>query len=474
MRLKRPRFQLRMELDANEPGMIVILDNFRQDPVGRHARKTHAPLLEAAFVCRVDFVAVAVALGDFSRAINLRHSAYAGQDRIISAKPHGAAEVAARAALLQLIAFEPFGHQSDHRLGRLAELRGIGVFDAAQIARGFHNRHLHAKADPEIRHVPFARELCCLDLSLGAALTESARNENAVDVLEERRRVFVLEHFGLDPVEIDLHLVGDAAVRQRLDQRFVGILHAGVFADNGNRDVTLGVTDALVDEAPTIEIGGLTRFDSESGQNFCIQSLSRIGLRYGVDVVDVASLNHRAFANITEQRELAPLAFRDRPVGAAQENIRLDADRAQFLHRVLGGLGLEFSGAGDERHQSEMDVQRMPAWQVVTELADRFKERQTFDVADGAADLAQHEVVAFIAVSAEILDGVGDVRDDLNGGAEVIAATLAREDVLIDAAGRNVVVARSGAPGKALVVAEVEVGLGAVVGNEDLPVLVRG
>src|SRR5262245_66432566 len=87
----------------------------------------------------------------------------------------------------------------------------------------------------------------------------------------------------------------------------------------------------------------------------------------------------------------------------------------------------------------------MPTWQVVAELADRLKEWQAFDVADGAADLAQHEVVAFISFSDEILDGVGDVRDDLNGGAEVIAASLAREDVLVDAAGRNVVVACSGA-----------------------------
>src|SRR5215467_11920449 len=108
----------------------------------------------------------------------------------------------------------------------------------------------------------------------------------------------------------------------------------------------------------------------------------------------------------------------------------------------------------------------MPSRQVVAELADRFKERQTFDVADGATDLAQHEVVAFIALSDEVLDGVGDVRNDLNGGAEVIAASLAREDVLIDAAGGNVVVACSGATGKTLVVAEVEIGLGAVIGNE--------
>src|SRR6476659_5529389 len=104
MWLERSRFQLRMELHANEPGMIVILDDFRQDPVWRHTGKTHAPLLEAAFVGRVDLIAMAVALGDFGRAIDMRHPASALQDRIIGAKPHGAAEVTARGALLQFIA----------------------------------------------------------------------------------------------------------------------------------------------------------------------------------------------------------------------------------------------------------------------------------------------------------------------------------------------------------------------------------
>ena len=52
----------------------------------------------------------------------------------------------------------------------------------------------------------------------------------------------------LDPVEIDLDLVGDAAVRQRLDQRFVGVLHAGVFADDGDGDVAFRIADALVDQ----------------------------------------------------------------------------------------------------------------------------------------------------------------------------------------------------------------------------------
>ena len=119
-----------------------------------------------------------------------------------------------------------------------------------------------------------------------------------------------------------------------------------------------------------------------------------------------------------------------------------------------------------------MDIDGVTARQLVAQLADGFEERQAFDVADGAADLAQHEIEVVVAVADEILDGVGDVRNDLDGGAEIIAAPLLGEDVLIDAAGGDVVLARRRPAGEALVMAEVEIGFGAVVGDEHLAMLV--
>ena len=61
--------------------------------------------------------------------------------------------------------------------------------------------------------------------------------------------------------------------------------------------------------------------------------------------------------------------------------------------------------------------------------------------------------------------------DDLDGLAEVVAAALLGDDLLVDAAGGEVVVAGEMGVGEAFVVAEVEVGLGAVVGDEDFAVL---
>ena len=82
----------------------------------------------------------------------------------------------------------------------------------------------------------------------------------------------------------------------------------------------------------------------------------------------------------------------EEPIGAAEQDVRLDADRAQLAHAVLRGLGLELAGRADERHQREVDVERVLAADVLPELADGLEERQALDVADRAADLDDHDV----------------------------------------------------------------------------------
>ena len=146
--------------------------------------------------------------------------------------------------------------------------------------------------------------------------------------------------------------------------------------------------------------------------------------------------------------------------------------REQFLHRVLRGLGLQLLRGGDPRHQREVDEDRVLAAQFLAHLANGLKKRQRLDVADRAADLDNGHVRAVGRDLAHgVLDLVGDVRNDLDGFAEVVAAPLLQDDLLVDAAGGEVVVARERRMGEALVVAQVEVGLGAVVGDKNLAVL---
>ena len=65
------------------------------------------------------------------------------------------------------------------------------------------------------------------------------------------------------------------------------------------------------------------------------------------------------------------------------------------------------------------------------------------------------------------------MRNDLHGFAEIVAAALLGDDLLVDAAGGEIVVAGEAGVGEALVVSKVEIGLGAIVGDKNLAMLKR-
>ena len=121
-----------------------------------------------------------------------------------------------------------------------------------------------------------------------------------------------------------------------------------------------------------------------------------------------------------------------------------------------------------------LDVEGVVAADVVADLTGRLQEGLRLDVADGAADLVDDDVVARLGHAEHaLLDLVGDVRDDLHALAQVVAAALLGDDRRVDLTGRHIGAGRQGAVEEALVVTDVEVGLGAVVGDEDLAVLER-
>ena len=131
------------------------------------------------------------------------------------------------------------------------------------------------------------------------------------------------------------------------------------------------------------------------------------------------------------------------------------------------------AGGADVRHQREVHVNGVLAAHVLPELADGFEERQALDVAHGAADLDQHDIDVAPGLPDTVLDFVGNVGDHLYRAAQVIAAAFLLDDRHVDLAGGPVAVAGRGHAGEPLVVAQVEVGLGPIVGDVDLAVLVR-
>ena len=195
--------------------------------------------------------------------------------------------------------------------------------------------------------------------------------------------------------------------------------------------------------------------------------------RHLVDAVDVFGGEHRVRRDVGEHRDLLLQRLLERTLRSAQQDLGLDADLAQLHDRVLRRLGLQLARGADVRHQRHVNGDGVGRADFEAQLPDRFEERQRFDVADGAADLDDQHVLALRALEDARLDLVGDVGNHLHGAAQVFAAPLFLDDGLVDLAAGRVVQPRHPLRDEALVVAEVEIGLRAVVGDEHLAVLRR-
>ena len=270
-----------------------------------------------------------------------------------------------------------------------------------------------------------------------AAIAEAAGHQNAVGAVERAAAVRLLERLGLDPLDVHLQPVLEAAVVERLVQALVGILVADVLADHVDGESSVGCLIRSTRSSHAC-MSALGLRQVQVLQHDAVEPFGGEHERHFVDVE--TSLAVMTASSSTSQNS-AILRLRSRieePIGAAQQDVGLDADRSQIAHAVLRRLRLELAGGADERHQRQVDVERVVAADVLAELADRLEERQALDVADGAADLDEHDVDVLGDGADRVLDLVGDVRNHLHGAAEIVAAPLLLDDALVDLAGRPV------------------------------------
>ena len=103
--------------------------------------------------------------------------------------------------------------------------------------------------------------------------------------------------------------------------------------------------------------------------------------------------------------------------------------------------------------------------QFPAHLSYGFHERRTLDVADGASDFGDDEVIFAVCRRQAYapFDFVGDVRHYLYGLSEIVATAFAVDDGFVDASCSDGIVACGVDAGKAFVVSEVEVRLHAIV-----------
>ena len=140
---------------------------------------------------------------------------------------------------------------------------------------------------------------------------------------------------------------------------------------------------------------------------------------------------------------------------------------------MLGGLALEFAAAGDLDDQRHMDEEHVAPGPLRVHLADRLQEGLGLDVAHGAADLGDDHVHILGGHGVDpALDLVGDMGDDLDRSAQIVAPALPVQNGPVDLAGGDGGVAGEVLVHEPLIVTQIQIRLGAVVGDKDFSVLI--
>src|SRR5262249_2765571 len=137
------------------------------------------------------------------------------------------------------------------------------------------------------------------------------------------------------------------------------------------------------------------------------------------DLVDaeflVALLDDGPLLDVAEQPDLFGFVLGQLALRPANENVRLNTDLPQLTHGVLRRFGFGLACRLQVRHERQVDVEHVGFADVEGDLANRFQEGESLDVADRAADLGDDDVdVVGGQFSYCRLDFVGDVWNDLH------------------------------------------------------------
>ena len=344
------------------------------------------------------------------------------------------------------------------------------------MAGKFHDSALHAQAKAEVRHVVFTGILDGADFAFDATVAEAAGNDDAVDTFEDffHGQVRIFQGFRIDPVDVDLGLIGDAGMVQGFGYAEVSIVKGDILADQGDFQGLFRIVNGVDHLLPVFHIARAVG-QVEFVQDDAVHAFFRQEERHFIDAVQGLVFDDGIFIDVAEQGQFFFHFIRQGAFRTADDDVRLDTDAAQFLDAVLGRFGLQFASSADVRHEGDVDVQDVIAADFLLDLADGFQERQAFDVADSAADFRDDDVRIVVVADAidAVLDFIGDVRDDLDGMAQIIAAAFFLQDRPVNLAGRDVGVLAEVNVDEAFIMTEVEVRFRTVVGDEDFAVLVR-
>ena len=445
------------------------LDHLDQALVGREARDNQTGVLELVAEGVVKLKAVTVTLVDEILAIGLAREGIGSKLARIGAQAHGA-------ALLGHVLLR--AHQVDDTIRAIRiELGRAGAGKADDVAGKFAHGHLHTQANAQIRNLVLAGELGREDLALQGALAKAAGDQDARGVTQDLGDVLLVEALAIDQLHVNVAIVEHASVVQGLDNRQVGIGQLRILAHDGDLHlvgVLVGMVLLAQEFVPRTHVA-LTRVQTQTLANAQVKVLLGEQLRNIVDARAVLVGKDTVGVDVAEACDLAADGVIDMVIGAQHDDIGLDAEAAELLDGMLRRLGLDLVGGGNIGNKRHVNVADVLGTGLLAILTDGLDERLGLDVTDRAAQLGDDHVGAGLLLNTTelILNGVRDVRNHLHGAAQKVTATFTGDQALIDGTSRKVGIAGQVLVNKALVVAQVQIGLVAVLGHKDLAMLER-
>src|SRR5579875_993379 len=272
-------------------------------------------------------------------------------------------------------------------------------------------------------------------------------------------------------------IVGDAGVLQRFCNGDVGVAVLHIFAYHGHVHLVARLFNARDYFAPFGKIGGgfgqAKALHDEIGQPGLFKKKRNL-----INGVNIYRIHHGGRLHIAEKGDFVFHLLREGQAGTTNKHIRLQTDLTQLHNAVLGGFGFYLTPGAYARNECYMNVHNVLGAYVLAELANGLEEGQPLDIAHRATHLGDHDVGIRFAgralggASNALFDLIGDVGDHLYGGAEVVTASLLLDDRAIDAARGNAGTTGKGDVYETLVMAEVEIGNGPIVGNKRLSMLI--
>ena len=268
--------------------------------------------------------------------------------------------------------------------------------------------------------------------------------------------------------------MGHSGVLQRLHHGNVSVMKLDIFAHKGNCDFCPGMLPGVNHGPPVREIGlgagKVQAFAGHLGQLLLLHHQGNL-----IEHLHVQVLQYMIGGNVAEKGDFVLDCLIEGLLGAADQDVRLDSHALQILYTGLGGLGLEFTGSFQIGNEGYMDNAGISRACIVLKLTDSLQEGLAFDVAYRAADLDDGDLRLFLIIIAvkAALDLVGDVGDHLNRAAAEVAPALLLENAPVDFSRGHIGVLRQAFINEALIVAQIQVRLSAVVGDEYLSVLDR-